>query len=186
MSYSAKDNKYSDSSSDSEDNESLLTTALRTKPKNKSQLSEHDKDTFTGIDSKDTELLPNFRAKRTKIKVEEPQPLILDFPSELFVKIFSLLGPRDLCRSAQVCRLWSYLAKDGLLWRELYPVRWIFKSDWRFGQDDDEICGCDYGEGEDLVSSSLRRYVFQIFQGDFENVLLLFNFFLLIRKKLLQ
>ena len=74
---------------------------------------------------------------------ETEQPLLVHFPSEISLKIFSYLGPKDLCRCAQVCQLWSQLAKDGVLWREMYPVRWIFDNDWRFGVVDQEGCSCN-------------------------------------------
>ncbi|XP_068713372.1 F-box/LRR-repeat protein 5-like isoform X1 [Montipora foliosa] len=76
-------------------------------------------------------------------KVGEQQPSLLSFPSEITLKIFSYLGPKDLCRCAQVCWLWSQATRDGELWRELYPVRWIFKKDWRFGGDTEDGCTCD-------------------------------------------
>ena len=61
-------------------------------------------------------------------------------------KSFSYLEPKDLYLCAKVCRpVWSQAARDGELWRELYPVRWIFKKDWRFGVDADDSCAsnCD-------------------------------------------
>ena len=73
----------------------------------------------------------------------QEQPLLLSFPAEITLKIFSYLGPKDLCRCAQVCHLWSQSARDGELWRELYPVRWIFKKDWRFGADSEDMCACN-------------------------------------------
>ena len=86
------------------------------------------------------------------------QPLLLSFPSEITLKLFLHLGPKDLCQCAQVCRLWSQAAKDGELWRELYPVRWIFKKDWRFGADSEDTCTCNCdAEIQVMDSSSLSR-----------------------------
>jgi F-box/leucine-rich repeat protein 5 len=65
-------------------------------------------------------------------------------PTELLLKIFSYLSPRDLCRCAQVCRQWSEVSWDGLLWQQLHPVRWIFRDDWRMGMDEYEpACTCN-------------------------------------------
>ena len=36
----------------------------------------------------------------------------------------SHLNPRDLCRSAQVCKQWSEVTMDPSLWRNLHPVEW--------------------------------------------------------------
>lgn len=77
------------------------------------------------------------------VVTEKEQPLLLSFPPEITLKIFSYLGPKDLCHCAQVCQKWSHSARDGDLWRELYPVRWIFKKDWRFGADSDDMCSCN-------------------------------------------
>ena len=90
----------------------------------------------------------NSSVKRTltaedDVVAEKEQPLLLSLPAEITLKIFSYLGPKDLCRCAQVCRLWSHSARDGELWRELYPVRWIFKNDWRFGADSEDLCSCN-------------------------------------------
>lgn len=60
-------------------------------------------------------------------------------PNELLMKIFSYLSPLDLCRCAQVCRHWSKASCDGMLWQELYPLRWIFRGDWRTGIDEYEL-----------------------------------------------
>lgn len=105
----------------------------------------------------------NSVAKRTltaegHVVVAQEQPLLLCFPAEVTLKIFSYLGPKDLCHCAQVCRLWSQSARDGELWRELYPVRWIFKKDWRFGADSDDTCSCNCdSEVQTLESTTLSR-----------------------------
>lgn len=49
---------------------------------------------------------------------------ISQLPTEIILRLFSYLGPEDLCRCSQVCSSWSELAKTGSLWRHLYPVRW--------------------------------------------------------------
>jgi hypothetical protein len=49
---------------------------------------------------------------------------VLDLPPEIMLKIFTHLNPKDLCRSAQVCKSWSEVAMDGKLWQEVHPVRW--------------------------------------------------------------
>ena len=71
------------------------------------------------------------------------QPLLLNFPPEVTLKIFSYLNPKDLCRCACVCTSWSNLARDGQLWKVLHPVRWIYHNDWRFEMDDVEFCSCN-------------------------------------------
>ena len=92
------------------------------------------------------------------VGAEQKQSLLLRFPSEIMLKIFSYLGPKDLCRCAQVCRLWSQSARDGELWRELYPVRWIFRKDWRFGADGDDMCSCNCdSEIQSFESGSMNR-----------------------------
>lgn len=92
------------------------------------------------------------------VEVAQEQPLILHFPAEVTLKIFSYLGPKDLCHCAQVCRLWSQTARDGELWRKLYPVRWIFKKDWRFGTDNDDACSCNCDSDiQTFASTTLSR-----------------------------
>ncbi|XP_075901561.1 F-box/LRR-repeat protein 5 isoform X1 [Nelusetta ayraudi] len=49
---------------------------------------------------------------------------ISQLPTEIILRLFSYLGPEDLCRCSQVCSSWSELAKTSSLWRHLYPVRW--------------------------------------------------------------
>ena len=98
------------------------------------------------------------KTARSDIGARQEQPLLLCFPSEITLKIFSYLGPKDLCRCAQVCRLWSQVARDGELWRELYPVRWIFKKDWRFGNDVEDTCNCNCdSEIQSMEAASLNR-----------------------------
>jgi len=92
------------------------------------------------------------------VVVAQDQPLLLHFPAEVTLKIFSYLGPKDLCHCAQACRRWSQSARDGELWRELYPVRWIFKKDWRFGADSGDTCSCNCdSEVQTLESTILNR-----------------------------
>lgn len=86
-----------------------------------------------------------FKKATTKCSsdIKKSQPLLMSFPPEVTIKIFSFLNPRDLCRAAQVCVSWSNLAKDGQLWKKLHPVRWIYHNDWRFAIDDVELCDCN-------------------------------------------
>jgi hypothetical protein len=101
-------------------------------------------------------------SQRTKTDIKI-QPQILKFPPEITIKIFLYLNPKDLCRTSQVCRSWSTLAKDGQLWKKLFPVRWIFRNDWRFGVPrDDEVCDCNCSGSfgpleEDFETLELRR-----------------------------
>ncbi|XP_070559832.1 F-box/LRR-repeat protein 5-like [Ptychodera flava] len=71
---------------------------------------------------------------------DEPEEDILFhlLPTEIIMKIFSLLSPKDLCHCAQVCRQWSNLAFSGSTWRALYPCRWA-KGIWEFGMNAEEI-----------------------------------------------
>lgn len=80
-------------------------------------------------------------------------PKVSRLPNELLLQIFSYLSPRDLCRCAQVCRQWSRVSWDGLLWQRLHPVRWIFRNDWRIAMDDYEPCTCNDGLCEDDKNS---------------------------------
>ncbi|XP_046841349.1 F-box/LRR-repeat protein 5-like isoform X2 [Xenia sp. Carnegie-2017] len=90
-------------------------------------------------------------------------------PNELLMKIFTYLSPLDLCHCAQVCRHWFKASCDGMLWQELYPLRWIFRGDWRTGIDEYELhdgsndgsceedkdkweCESSYNEGESVSS----------------------------------
>lgn len=45
-------------------------------------------------------------------------------PTEVTLKIFSYLNPRDLCHCQQVCTQWNTIARDMSLWKTLHPVRW--------------------------------------------------------------
>ncbi|KXJ10444.1 F-box/LRR-repeat protein 5 [Exaiptasia diaphana] len=93
--------------------------------------------------SSDSETDENSKTHSTITNIET-QPKLVKYPPEIILKIFSYLNPKDLCRAAQVCRKWSFLARDGQLWQELFPARWIFRNDWRFGlPSDDEVCDCN-------------------------------------------
>ncbi|KAK3746036.1 hypothetical protein QZH41_012980 [Actinostola sp. cb2023] len=100
----------------------------------------------------------------TKRTDNEIQPELLKFPPEIMLRILSYLSPKDLCRTSQVCRRWALLARDGQLWKELFPARWIFRNDWRFGvPSDDEVCDCNckgsFGTlDEDFKLLDLRSY----------------------------
>ena len=109
--------------------------------------------------------LPVFcSSQRTKTE-NKSQPRLIKLPPEVTLKIFSYLNPKDLCRTAQVCKGWSTLARDGQLWKELFPVRWIFKNDWRFGVvNEEDPCDCNcpgsFGMLEEDCEASIasRRY----------------------------
>jgi len=45
-------------------------------------------------------------------------------PNELLLGIFGRLSVGDVCRCAQVCRLWNNLTKQKVLWTEILPTRW--------------------------------------------------------------
>jgi len=45
-------------------------------------------------------------------------------PNELLLNIFSRLSVQDVCRCAQVCRLWNHLTKQKVLWTDLLPTQW--------------------------------------------------------------
>ena len=88
------------------------------------------------------------------LEVDQPVTLVQNsefsrLPNELLLQIFAYLSPRDLCRCAQVCRQWSEVSWDGLLWQELHPVQWIFRDDWRIGMDEYEPCTCNDGSCEE-------------------------------------
>ena len=120
---------------------------IKIQPAFKGRISDTKSGSAINIGSlKDTKSCTHDNLSKTlSVKNGQQQPLLLHFPSEITLKIFSYLGPKDLCQCAQVCRQWSQAAKDGVLWRELYPVRWIFKKDWRFGCDTEgnNYCTCD-------------------------------------------
>ena len=64
-------------------------------------------------------------------------------PSEILLKIFKYLQPRELCRCAQVSRMWSSVAMDPELWAVLHPSRWG-RGEWTFGQQtSSDDCNCD-------------------------------------------
>ncbi|CAH1265141.1 FBXL5 [Branchiostoma lanceolatum] len=81
-------------------------------------------------------------AEEAQQQEEEEVSPIQALPSEILLRVMSYLSPRDLCRSAQVCRSWSDLARDGQLWQVMHPARWA-QGDWRFGflpdEDPDEL-----------------------------------------------
>jgi hypothetical protein len=55
----------------------------------------------------------------TLVTACEPRTLN-DLPEEILLKIFSHLGPEDLCLViAKVCEKWNDLAKDVVLWKGL-------------------------------------------------------------------
>ena len=44
---------------------------------------------------------------------------IQDFPDTLMLLIFSFLSEADLCRVAQACRSWRFIAYDSSLWKSV-------------------------------------------------------------------
>lgn len=44
---------------------------------------------------------------------------IQDFPDTLMLLIFSFLSETDLCRVAQACRSWRFIAYDSSLWKSV-------------------------------------------------------------------
>ena len=67
---------------------------------------------------------------------------IMNLSAETTLRIFSYVGPKDLCRCAQVNRNWNEWAFTGSLWRHLHVSRWSL-GDWRFGTSSSEDCNCD-------------------------------------------
>jgi len=45
-------------------------------------------------------------------------------PNELLLNIFNRLSVRDICRCAQVCRLWNQQTKQKMLWTDVLPTQW--------------------------------------------------------------
>ena len=167
-----KDNQV-DSSSDQENEDVDFKKSASERTKTHTSVLEHylkertsvkksnsDNDSFEECKSSGKSVLRRtFNVKGDDVAGKQ-QPLLLSFPSEITLKIFSHLGPKDLCQCSQVCRLWSQAARDGELWRELYPVRWIFKKDWRFGADLEDTCTCNCDtEIQVMDSLSLSRYI---------------------------
>ena len=163
---SEKDNNQVDSSSDQENEDVDFEKSASDRTKMHTSIMEHYLKERTSLTKSDTSINDNDSFEECKSTAKsvlfdvagKQQPLLLSFPTEITLKIFSHLGPKDLCQCAQVCRLWSQAAKDGELWRELYPVRWIFKKDWRFGADSEDTCTCNCdAEIQVMDSSSLSR-----------------------------
>lgn len=163
---SEKDNNRVDSSSDQENEDVDFEKSASDRTKMHTSIMEHYLKERTSLTKSDTSISDNDSFEECKSTAKsvlfdvagKQQPLLLSFPTEITLKIFSHLGPKDLCQCAQVCRLWSQAAKGGELWRELYPVRWIFKKDWRFGADSEDTCTCNCdAEIQVMDSSSLRR-----------------------------
>ena len=166
------DNNYVDSSSDPEKEDIDFKKRASQRTKNNESFSEHYlkertsvrkantsiNDSFVGYESTEENVMKRTLTTEHDVIAGQEQPLLLSFPSEITLKIFSYLGPKDLCRCTQVCRLWSQSARDGELWRELYPVRWIFKKDWRFGADTEDTCTCNCdSEIQAMEATSLSR-----------------------------
>lgn len=78
------------------------------------------------------------------LEIEKEDSKVFDLPVELLIKVFSYLGPKDLCHCSQVAKLWKSVAVDGRLWEVLHPIRWA-KGDWRFSSvssSDENNCDC--------------------------------------------
>lgn len=74
-----------------------------------------------------------------KVLEEELLPAKIQLlPSELTLKIFSYLNPKELCQCKQVCTQWNTLAGDPSFWTSLHPVRWA-QGDWRFNISVEEM-----------------------------------------------
>ena len=167
-----KDSIQIDSSSEHESDQDIdfeKSAAVRTKNSSLRAHCSKERTSASNLDASTHDIFANFTltessvvnktsTSESDVGTEQKQSLLLRFPSEITLKIFSYLGPKDLCRCAQVCRLWSQSARDGELWRELYPVRWIFRKDWRFGADVDDMCSCNCdSEIQSFESGSINR-----------------------------
>uniref|UniRef100_A0A8C4X197 F-box domain-containing protein n=1 Tax=Eptatretus burgeri TaxID=7764 RepID=A0A8C4X197_EPTBU len=76
-----------------------------------------------------------FRSKRARLSIRTPEPappaeryLQDKLPDEVVLKIFSFLLEGDLCRMACVCKRFSSLANDPILWKHLYIN--LFEYTW--------------------------------------------------------
>eukprot|EP00794_Sanderia_malayensis_P006214 gene6214-6930_t len=80
-----------------------------------------------------------FSIKTEQIEAEKQ----IYLPSEILLKIFNYLQPREICRCAQVNKLWSSVAMDPELWSILHPSRWG-RGDFTFGRrTSSDDCNCD-------------------------------------------
>ncbi|XP_065067234.1 F-box/LRR-repeat protein 5-like [Rhopilema esculentum] len=81
--------------------------------------------------------------KRGQVQEESSLAAEAVLPSEILLKIFKYLQPRELCRCAQVSKMWSFVAMDPELWTVLHPSRWG-RGEWTFGeQTSSDDCNCD-------------------------------------------
>ncbi|XP_077983093.1 F-box/LRR-repeat protein 5-like [Glandiceps talaboti] len=87
-------------------------------------------------------------------------------PPEIVIKIFSHLGPKDLCRCAQVCTNWSKFAFSGVLWQILHLSRWA-QGIWQFGVTVDDYQG-NLSDSTPLSSSTEDLYVVVDEDADFD------------------
>ncbi|XP_016314166.1 F-box only protein 11-like isoform X2 [Sinocyclocheilus anshuiensis] len=86
--------------------------------------------TKTSMEGASTSTTENFghRAKRARVSGKSQdlpvtpaeQYLQVKLPDEVVLKIFSYLLEQDLCRAACVCKRFSELANDPILWKRLY------------------------------------------------------------------
>jgi len=72
--------------------------------------SESDDDEHTVTDAVDT-----------SVNIEKTVEYL---PSELLLNIFGRLSVQDICRCAQVCRLWNGVTKQKVLWTDILPTQW--------------------------------------------------------------
>ena len=86
--------------------------------------------------------------KRNKSYSPYISELVCGLPDELWLKIYSYLNPRDLCRCAQVCKVWAGLSRDMSLWHSVWPRHWA-QGEWSFTQPEDEE------EEETVLNSSM-------------------------------
>jgi hypothetical protein len=64
-------------------------------------------------------LLSHKRRKETSVMASTATS-VNDLPDEIVLEFLSYVGPEDLCVSvAKVCKKWSVLAKDIILWKKI-------------------------------------------------------------------
>ncbi|XP_014663872.1 PREDICTED: F-box/LRR-repeat protein 5-like [Priapulus caudatus] len=79
------------------------------------------------------------KESESKDEIEkESTAAILDLPPEIASQVFSHLGARDLLRCAQVCRHWSKLVVDPVLWTHIRPLAWA-QGDWSIREPSEEM-----------------------------------------------
>jgi len=75
---------------------------------------------FVASESDDDE-----RAVTAAVEASPVSDQTIDYlPNELLLNIFSRLTVQDICRCAQVCRLWNSVTKQQVLWTDVLPTYW--------------------------------------------------------------